>query len=325
MRMITLADARQVEAEYLAQRLEDTQMYRILRRFVPPDVYAEPDSWESNPATATIVDLETTGLEDDARIIEMSLVRFSFDLKTCRVHRVLDRYSSLEDPGIPIPAEITELTGIRNEDVAGQKIDDTRVQELVAPSGLVIAWHAEFDRPLSERRCPVFVDKHWACAMKEVHWDSFGARGKKQLDYMLERILGQFYDGHRATEDCEVVLHLLATPTATIAGTYQREGEDPLTLDVPVTPFQLLLGSAQTRWVRVWALDSSFTKKDVLKSHGYLWSPGRNGARKGWWIDVVKDRYEAERAFLEAEVYQCPSPKIFISKITGKDRYSIRA
>ena len=66
------------------------------------------------PRTFIALDLETTGL-DNARdaIIEVGAAKFQDD-------RIIDRYSTLVNPGRPIPYEITQLTGITDRDVAGK-------------------------------------------------------------------------------------------------------------------------------------------------------------------------------------------------------------
>jgi predicted DnaQ family exonuclease/DinG family helicase len=64
------------------------------------------------PQTYVALDLETTGLdpEHDA-ITEIGAVKFCAE-------EVLDTFSTFVNPGRPIPFAITELTGIRDEDVA---------------------------------------------------------------------------------------------------------------------------------------------------------------------------------------------------------------
>ncbi len=64
------------------------------------------------PRTYVALDLETTGLDakHDA-IIEVAAVKFRDD-------EVLDTFSTFVNPGRPIPLQITELTGIRDADVA---------------------------------------------------------------------------------------------------------------------------------------------------------------------------------------------------------------
>jgi len=59
------------------------------------------------------IDLETTGLDPEAdSIIEIGAVRFQGD-------RVLEAWSSLVNPGVPIPPKIQRLTGITPRDVEG--------------------------------------------------------------------------------------------------------------------------------------------------------------------------------------------------------------
>ena len=62
--------------------------------------------------TYVALDLETTGLDKDRdAIIEVGAVKFRDD-------EVLDTFSTFVNPGRPIPLPITDLTGIRDEDVA---------------------------------------------------------------------------------------------------------------------------------------------------------------------------------------------------------------
>ncbi len=110
------------DSEHLAQQLEATGDYKVLRRFEPSDCYSPLDSSEPKPLPlAMVVDTETTGLDSTTgKIIDLGYVLAEFNPKTGLVHRILERYSGFEDPGFPIPPEITELTGIHDEDVAGQ-------------------------------------------------------------------------------------------------------------------------------------------------------------------------------------------------------------
>ena len=89
------------------------------------------------------LDLETTGL-DAARdsIIEVGAVRFCGS-------SIVASFTTLVNPQRPIPRQITELTGIRNADVAGAPTIDRVVPELLAFAGsdtaAVIAHNATFD------------------------------------------------------------------------------------------------------------------------------------------------------------------------------------
>lgn len=96
--------------------------------------------------------------------MEIGLVAFRYDPETGRSYRVLDSFGALEDYGILITPEITEITGITNEMVAGQHIDDARIAELVSGASIVIAHNSRFDRPFLEQRFPVFEELPWGCS-----------------------------------------------------------------------------------------------------------------------------------------------------------------
>ena len=114
------------EAESLAQQLDAHENYRVLRRLAPRAQFAEPDGRAL--VRGVVVDTETTGINQESeKIIEIGLVAFEYDPETGQAFRVLDSYGCLEDPGIPITAEITEITGISTEMVAGKRIDDAKV------------------------------------------------------------------------------------------------------------------------------------------------------------------------------------------------------
>lgn len=84
------------------------------------------------------VDIETTGLGRDARIIELGAVRI-------RHGRKVASYSQLVNPQIPIPAKVTQITGITDRDVRHQptidkallpQLDHHRVVDLIRYFGI---------------------------------------------------------------------------------------------------------------------------------------------------------------------------------------------
>jgi DNA polymerase-3 subunit epsilon len=92
-----------------------------------------------------IVDLETTGLSSRRdRILEIGLV-------VQRAGRALEHFEALVDPGGPIPPEITALTGIRDDDVAGAPDERTALAAFAAvlrrhEVEVLVAHNARFDR-----------------------------------------------------------------------------------------------------------------------------------------------------------------------------------
>ena len=96
-------------------------------------------------------DLETTGLDASSdEIIEIGIARF-------RDGEFVDQYQTLVNPLQPIPAEITQLTGIDQEDVEGQP----RIQDVLADIGCffgnspVVAHNAQFDVAFLGKHLPL--------------------------------------------------------------------------------------------------------------------------------------------------------------------------
>lgn len=78
-------------------------------RVIYPGTDAEVMPWSYR--TVTVVDTETTGIEPDSKIVEVGILRMRFG-------KIVERWSSLVNPGIPIPVEATAVHGITNADVA---------------------------------------------------------------------------------------------------------------------------------------------------------------------------------------------------------------
>jgi len=75
------------------------------------------------------VDLETTGFDPDRdRIIEIGAVRVRLGPDGVQTG---ERFSTLVDPGRPVGAAITRLTGIRDADLAGAPRIDVAISALL--------------------------------------------------------------------------------------------------------------------------------------------------------------------------------------------------
>ena len=104
-----------------------------------------------------VIDTETTGLDKKKdKIIEIGYVIVHFDPETGAILDVVRRFSGFEDPGFPLPENITQITGITDQDVAGQKFDDDQINADIAESDLVVAHNAGFDRGFLELRFEAF-------------------------------------------------------------------------------------------------------------------------------------------------------------------------
>lgn len=88
-----------------------------------------------------IVDIETTGSNTNQnRIIEIAIV-------TTNGHEILSTYSTLVNPGVYIPAMITGLTGISNDDVADAPYFSAVCEEILAEleGKIFVAHNVGFD------------------------------------------------------------------------------------------------------------------------------------------------------------------------------------
>lgn len=289
------------QAESLAQQLEADPNYRVLRKLAPQAVFAEPDG--KPLAKGVIVDTETTGLNQATdKILEIGLVVFEYDPETGQAYRVLESFGALEDPGIPITPEITEITGITNEMVAGQRIDDARVGELVSGASIVIAHNSKFDRPFLEQRFPVFEELPWGCSFAQVDWDGEGL-GARKLDYIAFQF-GFFFDAHRAETDCQALLTIL-----------QQE--------LPKSKVKVLKSLLNQLPQKDWTVYpvSDYSSKDFLKARSYCW----DAARKVWHRTLTgTEAITGEVAWLKESIYGGRSIKLEFEVRDALLRYSKR-
>lgn len=66
---------------------------------------------EAIPKDYTVIDIETTGIGEKHRIVELAGVRFLDN-------KIVDIFDTYVDPRMPIPAYATKIHGIRDADVA---------------------------------------------------------------------------------------------------------------------------------------------------------------------------------------------------------------
>ncbi|MEW9525125.1 3'-5' exonuclease [Agrobacterium radiobacter] len=286
--------------ETLAGYLEATGNYRVLRRLQPRAVVDRPRP--EFPRQGVILDTETTGLDHRTdEIIEIGVITFTFD-DNGAIGDVTGIYGGLRQPAIAIPEEITRLTGITDEMVAGQSIDMARLTSLIADADLIVAHNAGFDRPFCEAFSPIFRDKAWACSVSEIDWRVRGFEGNK-LGYLIGQS-GYFHDGHRAVDDCFALLEVLEQT---------RPGQSS-------APFAELREASQRSRVRLYAENSPFDMKDHLKKRGYRWSDGSDGRPKSWWVELPEEKLDEELHFLRTEIYRWDADPT-VKYLTAFDRF----
>lgn len=91
-----------------------------------PITHADTDDGVEDDYVA--IDIETTGLGRSARIIELGAVRM-------RHGRKVASYSQLVNPQIPIPAKVTQITGITDRNVKGKPTIDKALPKFYAFCG----------------------------------------------------------------------------------------------------------------------------------------------------------------------------------------------
>ncbi|MDM7942205.1 MAG: 3'-5' exonuclease [Hydrogenophaga sp.] len=289
--------------EDMARRLEQDPDYRVLRRLVPRADFG-PAPPEPLVRRVLVLDTETTGLVHQTdKIIELAMLLVQVDAHSGLPFGPVEVFEGFEDPGMPIPAVAKEVTGISDEMVQGQRLDDASVEAMVARADLIVAHNAGFDRPFVEARFPVFAGKAWACSFADIDWKAAGAASARLGALLLDH--GWFFDAHRAQVDCHALLQLLARPPGSS----------------PVTGLSLLISAAALPSFKLRATGSPFESKDVLKARGYRWD-----AEARVWSCTLPDpaRLEAELEWLKAEVYGRRSARVDVEALDSLVRYSAR-
>jgi len=293
----------ELELQALAESLEATGDYRVLRRMKPRMSVAPPD--DAVIRFGLFLDVETTGLDVHRdEIIELAMVPFTYGLEG-QIFAVLEPFQSFSQPSRPIPPEITALTGITDAMVAGASIDLEAVNALANRSSLVVAHNAAFDRRFIERLSTTFAGLPWACSMSQVDWAGEGYEGTK-LAYLVGAA-GYFYDRHRATNDCLAAIELLAAP---------------LPISGQPAMARLLEQARKPGW-RIWAERAPFELKDTLKARGYRWNGENRVGPKAWYVEVGEHDLEAELAYLKVEIYQ-REIDLLVQRLTAYNRFTDR-
>lgn len=162
----------------------------MLRHFLSP-WFSVPTSW---------LDTETTGLEVGRdRAVSVAIVRFENRLP-------VGAFSTLVNPGIPIPAEATEIHGITNEMVRGAPtIADVFALE-EARALLHDAQPGAFNAPFDRNFVPPFLDPWdwpWLDCLSFVRkFDRYTrGKGRHKLSATCERRGVALPNAHNAEAD----------------------------------------------------------------------------------------------------------------------------
>lgn len=164
---------------------------------------------ESTPPSTNLdfvaFDLETTGLSARSdRIIEIGAVKFD-------EHGVLDTFSTLADPGMPVPLIVQRLTGLRDADLAGQPSPEEAVAQLAlfCEGHLVVGHGISFDLAFCGEILPEVFSHRPAIDTSELARVFLPMAPSHSLE-SLSRALELMHDSpHRALSDAEATRLLL--------------------------------------------------------------------------------------------------------------------
>jgi len=242
-----------------------------------------------------IVDVETTGLRvDSSDVIELGLAEIEVSYSTGQVHKVNRVANHYNDPGYPIPEEITRITGITDAMVAGQSIGTDVFDDWFAYDPMTLAHNAKFDRPFFEKIAPSrYHSLRWCCSLEEASWQELGYEGTK-LEYLALK-LGGFYEGHRASIDCLATAWVLHQSPQAMGNILTAEGK---------------------RETKIKAIGSPFDVKDTLKDRNYRW----DADEKVWHTTVAPEQEPEERTFLSM-TYARGGDRASITHLTSRNRF----
>ena len=192
------------EAMIAADKCGMKVIYGMEAYFVNDTATAINGKYEGNFHDEFVVfDIETTGLSPvNCKIIEIGAVKI-------KDGKVLEVYNTFVDPECPIPEEITELTSITDEMVAGARTIDTVLPEFLEFVGgrLLIAHNADFDTGFiraAAKSLGIEFDLPYLDTLALSRYLNSELKSHK-LDVLVKHYaLGEFHH-HRASDDAEVL------------------------------------------------------------------------------------------------------------------------
>jgi len=205
--------------------------------------------------------------------------------------------SGLVDPGHPLTAEIVELTGLSDEDLAGRSIDDDQVADILASCDGAVAFNANFDRPHVEKLIGRHVPVPWGCTMADIPWRKLGFEPGPQ-GYLLNQAGYYMRSTHRAKADVLALIQLL----------------DHVCADGATVMAKTLAAMDASAW-RFEAKQAPYGYKDDLREQRYRWAWGR--LHNLWTKHVRPASYQDEVDWYVQTIGQQPA----IVPLPASERY----
>jgi exodeoxyribonuclease X len=236
-----------------------------------------------------LVDTETTGLDESAQVIEVAAHYVD------GYGHTWSRFSTFVRPTVPIPAFISALTGIIDEDVAGapEWPDVERALEWFVPANaIVVAHNAEFDARMI---APALYDRRWICT-KRLAQHLFPEESEHRLQTLRYSFGGARLDlggldPHRAEADVVALRFVLDH----ILARFQDPGRDSYSTSID----DLIALSESPVVIEKWPFGKYRGQPIVGSDPGYI----------RWCLREMKDLSPDLRWNLEREVRRTGSEK----------------
>lgn len=217
-------------------------------------------------------DLETTGLvAATSKIIEASVILMEYD-ENYILTKLVDMYSSFNDPEEPISEFIQQLTHITDDLVKSHKLDWKRFKKILNKADVISAHNLKFDRNFLAAHGNYRKDKNYACSLEMIDWKTKHGQSCRKLSHICFEHGIFAKQNHRAVEDVKLLIRLLKQPS---------KG------DPNQTYFQEMMKNINVKrfMVEVY-FDYDYDTKEFVKGLGCRW----NGVKKCWYKNATEDQ-----------------------------------
>jgi DNA polymerase-3 subunit epsilon len=252
-----------------------------------------------NTKVISYLDVETTGLNANTEAVtEIGILQFEYCLNNDCIVKIIEKYQSFQDPKKPIPAMITELTGITDDMVKDQEIDKDAVNSILQSSDLILSHNATFDRAFIDPIFKASQNAVWGCSVRQIDWRKAGF-SSKSLGHLC-RDHGFFFESHRALCDVLASVHLLTMKSQLTAKTYLNE----------------LFHTSHESVSLIQAFGAAFETKDELKAKHFRW----NAPMRVWEIQVTESDVESIIEWMNKDIYKGKC-KAQVQKVPLENRF----
>lgn len=233
---------------------------------------------------AAFIDFETEGLntlEDD--VIDGAVILMEYN-ENFELTKVVDLYSSLNDPGKPITEKVISITNITDDMVKSHKLDWNKFNSICSKADIIIAHNVKFDKAFLRNRGKFKDDKLYACSIDLIEWKEKHEQSCCRLQHLAFEHDIFSERQHRAIDDVKLLIKLLKQPS---------KG------DKNKTYFQELMIKSREQMFIVYAWNAAYEKKEELKKIGFRWNP----QHKVWWKSIPESMVEETEEYLKSNVY----------------------